>query len=103
MENKTYKDYGKEYIGASDIASLILVGFSDAGLKLFGLHFGGDGRYQAYIIDDTVFIPSHYKMVAIFNEWMKIYDDEGLVKRFNGKKIAIYRAAEMGCIIQVFS
>lgn len=37
MENKTYKDFGKEYIGASDIASLILVGFSDAGLKLFDL------------------------------------------------------------------
>ena len=26
---------------------------------------------------------------------MKIYDDEELVRQFNGKKIIVYRAAEM--------
>lgn len=99
---KTYKDFTKEYIGTSDIASLILAGCDENGLSLKELHFGGDGSYNAYIIDDsTIEIPSHYRKVAEFESWMKVYDDGGLTGKFVGKKITVYRAAEMGCIIQI--
>ena len=101
---KTYKDFEKQYIGCSDIASLILAGCNEKkGLSLKELHFGGDGSYQAYIVEEEAEIGSHYRKVAEFSTWMKIYDDEGLVKLFKGKKIIVYRAAEMGCIIQIIN
>lgn len=98
---KTYKDFEKQYIGDSDVASLILVGCGKNGLNLKELHFGQDASYHAYIVEGEAEIGSHYYKVAEFESWMKIYDDEGLVKRFNGKQIIVYRAAEMGCIIQI--
>ena len=100
---KTYKDFGKQYIGSSDIASLILVGCNKnkKELQLKELHFGGDGSYRAYIVYGNAEIGKHYKKVEEFNSWLKIYDDEELVREFNGEKIIVYRAAEMGCIIQV--
>lgn len=99
---KSYKEYKKEYIGESDIASLILAGFkNEEGLVLKELHFGGDGCYKAYIVDGEAEIGSHYKKVAEFNTWMKIYDDHSFVAEFKGNKIEVYRVAEMGCIIRV--
>lgn len=97
---KNYKDFEKQYIGDSDIASLILAGCDNNGLSLKELHFGMDASYHAYIVEGEVEIGSHYYKVAEFESWMKIYDDEGLVKKFNARKIIVYRAAEMGCIIQ---
>jgi len=104
---KNYKEFEsksleRKYIGSSDIASLILVGCGENGLELKELHFGEDGSYQAYIIDNKdVEIPSHYSLVAEFETWLKIYDDEELTQRFNADKIEIYRAGEMGCIIRL--
>lgn len=98
---KSYKDFEKQYIGSSDIASLILVGCDKNRLSLKELHFGQDASYQAYIVEGKAEIGSHYHKVAEFESWMKIYDDEELVKQFIGKNIIVYRAAEMGCIIQI--
>lgn len=100
---KKYKDYGKEYIGYSDIASLILAGYDkERGLLLKELHFGCDGSYNAYIVNDkNVEIGSHYNKVAEYDSQMKIYDDQELTKVFKADKIIVYRAAEMGCIIQL--
>lgn len=98
---KSYKDFEKQYIGSSDIASLILAGCDENGLSLKVLHFGQDASYHAYIVEGESEIGSHYHKVAEFESWMKIYDDEELVKQFKGKKIIVYRAAEMGCIIQI--
>lgn len=99
---RTYKDFKKEYIGSSDIASLILAGCDNNGLSLRELHFGGDGSYNAYIVDDDLEeIPGHYHKVAEFESWLKIYDDDGLVYSLNGEKIIVYRAADFGCIIQI--
>lgn len=99
---KTYKDFEKQHIGSSDIASLILAGYKDGeGFVTMPLYFGQDGSYSAYIVDDETEIGSHYEKRAEFDTWLKIYDDEGLVNTFNAKKIIVYRAAEMGCIIQV--
>lgn len=99
---KNYKNYEKSFIGASDIASLILVGCGENGLLLHDLHFGSDGCYDAYIVDsEDVEAGEHYKKVATFKDWLKIYDDSSLVKCFEADKIEVYRAAEMGCIIKL--
>ena len=101
---KTYKDFEKQYIGSSDIASLILAGYKEReGITTIPLHFGQDGSYSAYIVEGETEIGSHYEKRAEFESWMKIYDDEELIKSFNGKKMIVYRAAEMGCIIQILN
>ena len=100
---KKYNEYAKEPIGGSDIASLILVGCGEDELKLKELHFGGDGSYQAYIITDDIEIPSHYNKVEEFKTWLKIYDDDGLVKTYRADTIKVFRAKEMGCIVQLIS
>ena len=96
------KDYEKKYIGMSDIANLILAGSSDNGLKLAVLHFGMDNDYYAYIVDADAEIGEHYTKVAEFKSWLRIYDDSFLTQEFNANKISVYRAGEMGCIIQLF-
>jgi hypothetical protein len=103
---KTYKDFGKEYIGCSDIASLIMVGCRGReGLKTEALRFGEDGCYKAYVIhqaeDEEIKIESHYTKVATFNHWLKLYDDDGLTFKTTAKEINIYRGGDFGCIIQV--
>ena len=72
---KTYKDFDQKYIGNSDIAALIMVGYSkDNGLITEALHFGGDDVYSAYIVTEESKIGDHYSKIATFSEWMKIYD-----------------------------
>ena len=94
--------YGSEYIGSSDIASLVLVGGDDVrGLRLRQLKFGGDGDYFAYIGDSEIEVPYFYHIEAKFYHWLKIYDDQELVKEIEGEVIEVYRAREMGCIIRV--
>lgn len=101
---KTYKDFEKQYIGSSDIASLILAGYKEGeGFITIPLQFGQDDSYNAYIVEGEAEIGSHYEKRAEFNSWLKVYDDEELVKSFNGNKIIVYRAAEMGCIIQILN
>ena len=98
---KTYKQFSKRFIGCSDYASLILVGCSEEGLKSQVLNFGEDGQYSAYLVSDSdVKIGSHYKKVATFNHWLKIYDDTELTFEAKGDEINIYRAGDFGCIIQ---
>lgn len=101
---KTYKEFEKQYIGDSDIACLILVGCGENGIKLRELHFGEDNSYLAYIVgENEVEIGTHYQKVAEFFDWLKIYDDEEMVRKFEAKKIIVYRAAEMGCIIHLIN
>ena len=45
---KSYKDFEKEFIGDSDIATLIMLGYDSKekdGLLLKKLNFGEDGNY----------------------------------------------------------
>lgn len=100
---KSYKDFEKEYIGSSDIASLILAGHSRWGLKLHDLHFGIDDSYQAYIVNGECEIGEHYRFEAEFYTWLNIYDDDELVKEFRADIIRVYRAGEHGCIIQLLN
>lgn len=104
-----YKKYEKRYIGSSDIAALTLTGMRPAdeqgdctGIKTFALHFGGDGNYDAYICDEDAEIGEHYALETTFAHWLRIYDDDGLVRKFYADTIKIYRAAERGCVIQLF-
>ncbi len=99
---KNYKE-NKVLLGGSDIASLIMVGppVNGSDLNLKELHFGIDGAYSAWVVEDKSLIPEHYNMVAEFAGWLKVYDDEGLTFKTRGKKIEIYRAGEMGALIYV--
>lgn len=94
---KNYRDYEKQFIGDSDIASLTMRSPEGADV----LNFGIDASYEAYIVDGDTEIGSHYKLVYECEGWLKIYDDMGFFVKFNGKSIKVYRAGEIGCIIQV--
>lgn len=96
-----YKDYKKQGIGYSDIASLIMEGIRDGEVKLERLLFGGDNDYDAYIVDDKAEIPEYYSKVAEFDKWFMLYDDERRVMNVHADKINVYRAGEYGCIIQI--
>ena len=92
---KNYKEYEKRFIGSSDIAALILVGCDENGLKTSTLDFGEDGSYMAYVVDKGAEIGAHYKKVADFKHWLKIYDDDELTYRVNAQEINIYIALEI--------
>ncbi|MDO4564856.1 MAG: hypothetical protein Q4C04_04510 [Clostridia bacterium] len=98
---KRYDQFEKQYIGGSDIATLIMAGFVEGqGLTLLPLEFMEDGSYKAYIVRGEAEIGEHYEKVAHFDHWLKIYDDEGLTLDLNGV-IDVYRAGMRGCIIQI--
>lgn len=98
---KNYKEYSKNFIGFSDIATLVCVGMEKGKLKNEFLHFGEDGRYYAYFVEEDTKIPSHYEKICTFHDWMKIYDDEALTLNINVNEINVYRAGDFGCIIQL--
>lgn len=94
---KTYKEYEKVCIGDSDKGCVDLIGGT---YMHHVLNFGEDATYKAYVVDENAVIGDHYKKVAMFRDFMYIFDDIGLSKKFNAKVINVYRAGEMGCIIQ---
>lgn len=106
---KNYKDFEKTYIGSSDVATLVLSGAwplaeetnDPAPIKLKALAFAEDGNYNAYVVDGDTEIGAHYQLVATFEAWMQIYDDDGLTQKFVADEIRVYRAGEFGCIIQL--
>lgn len=104
-QNKvSYKNCETRLIGDSDIATLILSGCDKNNkLKLSQLHFGKDASYKAYIVDEHAEIGNHYIKVDTFTQWLRIYDDYGLTYRVEASEINIYRAGEMGCIIQLIA
>lgn len=94
---KTYKDFGKISIGASDIASLTV----RSCMNTYTLNFGEDNSYSAYFVTEDAEIGSHYKECFSGNHWLWIYDDEELTARISCESFKIYRAGQMGCIIYV--
>lgn len=105
-----YKECAKKiWLGGSDIACLIAVGCvsddefqnSTDVLRCLPIHFGGDGFYQAYLVDENAEIGSHYEIVARFGSWLRIYDDNQLVFNHNAKMFEIYRAGNYGMIIRM--
>lgn len=99
---KNYKEFEKCFIGASDIAALLLAGCDQEGdLVSQYVSFGEDADYDAYIVEGEAEIGSHYSLVAEFRYWMKLYDDDTLVREFRADHIKVYRAGMRGCIIQL--
>lgn len=109
-----YKAYGKTYIGSSDIASLTistcgLDEFNETNAKTWGLFnlnfgaFGDDGSYYAYVVNDAAEIGANYREVVRGRNWVRIYDDNGMTFYAHAREIVVYRAGEMGCIIQLLS
>lgn len=91
---KTYKDFEKVQLGGSDCARLIL-----SCDRLEYLHFGSDGEYSAYFVNEEIELPSHYEKVFECGYSLWIYDDEERTLKVSGDKIEIYRAGDFGCII----
>lgn len=100
---KSYKEFEKTYIGDSDIAALVLVGCDKTSIVSQILNFGEDGTYKAYVVDSDTEIGNHYVERYRFNHWLKIYDDDGYTAEFKADLIIVYRAGEMGCIIQLIN
>lgn len=102
---KSYKDFEKKTIGASDIAQVVYRSADQVGI----IKFVGDGSYRAYIVDDDAEIADHYQLVAQGESWLRIYDDEGISWScgWNGdanskpRAWKIFRGGEYGCIIQL--
>ena len=92
---EAYKYFEKVLLGSSDVAEVILRNSE----KLERLHFGGDGSYEAYFINEVIKLPAHYTKEAEFKKWLWIYDDSELTVKIEASKIEIYRAGEMGCLI----
>lgn len=101
-----HHDYQKIYLGESDIASLILVGITQARenkqaeLVAEILGFSMDGDYMAYVVDEEAIIPDYSEKEFEFTSWMNVYDDDKRMARFFADSIRVYRAGDMGCIIQ---
>lgn len=103
-----YKEYMPQYIGGSDIATLIVVGMQPEydhsmvyPVLTMPLPFDEDGDYSAHVIDERAELPAHYKLFASFSSWMKIYDDTGLAYEINAPEIELYRAGKRGILIRV--
>jgi len=95
------KKYTRKCIGESQFGALILCGCKKAGMDVEQLTFPDKGRYTAIIVDELAVIGSQYQMVTEFNNWLKIYDDEGLSLFLSGKKIIIYKEPRGECLIKV--
>lgn len=99
---RSYMEYRREFIGKSEISALVMVGFKDKqGIVPEMLNFSVEDSYYAYICDSEAIIGTHFKLVAEYNSWMNIYDDKTMVKSFIKGSIKVYRAGDVGCIIQV--
>ncbi len=99
---KNYKDCKKIPMGYSDIAALVLVGCrEDKGAMTELLNFGSDGNYSAYIALEDTEIPEHYRHIASFNHWLKIYDDSERIISLSAQTIKVYRAGDFGMILQL--
>ena len=101
-DDDNYRIYPSMSIGESDIAAVIMAGPTEDGLKAEYLKFSKDGDYLAHIIDGNAKgYEGHYELIATLRNWLKFYDDEELVIGFKADEIKVYRAGEMGCIVQL--
>ena len=103
---KSYKDGGIVNLGYSDIAQLTMVVFDGEDILRTAIRFGQDGRYKAYLIGADCPIPDHYRLVEEYwtsgDGWVWIFDDDR--KTFTEtvrEYIKVYRAGDLGCIIQI--
>lgn len=101
-----YKDYGKKYLGSSDIAQLTIRYFSKDSMKVCydSIKLGGDGGYHAYIVDENAEIAEHYvETLSLKNiAWLDIIDDESVTFKLRKDcgEIKVYQAGGFGIIIQ---
>ena len=99
-----YHEYGTENVGGSNIASLLyrFGGEVEGGSRFGEIHFGGDFYdCHAYVVDENAKIGDHYHLVAEGTSWLMLYDDDTKRADVYADRIKIYRAADMGLIIQL--
>lgn len=98
-----YKENTIYFFGSSDIAALIVYGKQGKEFKAHVLEMGKDGNYKAYKITEEYAIPDHYKLDIEFDDIAIFYDDEGIFSKISAEKIKIYRAGQMGLLIQTIN
>lgn len=99
---RDYHDYEKIFLGCSDIGALTLTGLkAGKGLTSQILHFNIDACYKAYLVDENSEIEGHYHKVAAFEKWVKVYDDDELVRTLRGREIEFFRAGDAGCVVKI--
>lgn len=97
-------DYKKKtvYLGVSDGAEIhITYALRDSEqTEAKFIHFGGDGKYKAYVINEGDPVPEHYKEFADLSNawWICFYDDWAKHVKIRGGA-RIYRAGQYGCLI----
>ena len=68
MNKLHYKEYPKMSIGESDTASLtVRYPYSSK-----AIHFEGEGKYEAYVVDENAEIDEHYKLIHSGRYWVRI-------------------------------
>lgn len=95
MKTPSYKKDVRNF-GYTDMGSFIL----RSPLNIMGLNVGCDGSFRVYVIDESIKVPSHYKLHSIHKNWLKVYDDRCMTLDIDAKEIRVYRAASMGILIQ---
>ena len=100
---KSYREFDKMTIGESDRAELVMFGPSCSGeTSATKLCFREDSLYSAYIVTGfDVDIGAHYKPVAVYKGWLRIYDDLGISFKAEADQIEVYRAGNFGCVIKL--
>lgn len=92
----------KRYLGETESGVLELKGISTDNKPLHTtLDFDESGYHNAYVVNFDEEIPAHYVKVAEFIKRLRIYDDFANSVCIIADKIAVYRAGEFDCIIQV--
>lgn len=112
---KTCKDFERLYLGSSDISSLVMRGctlklspewYGEGAdrlpeyAKVAEVHFGSDGDYSAYFVDEEAEVGAHYTKVLTATKWLAIYDDGGRVVEIKAPVIEVYRAGDFGIIVK---
>ncbi len=65
------------------------------------LTFGEDAFQNDYEIDVNRDFGHQYDLIAEEEEWLKIYNDEGILFQAKGRKIKISKKEEIGFVIQI--
>jgi hypothetical protein len=70
--------------GESDVAALTLTGCHNGQITASILRMGEDGCYTAYVFEAEEEAPVGLELAHTFNDWAKVYDDQGLAVKISG-------------------
>jgi hypothetical protein len=100
IELYNYKERAED-IGSSQYGCIILLGVKEPfGLRAELLKFTSIQNYTAYILED-IEPPKFYHLFSSFEKWLSVYDENALTRTYKSDKINVFRAGDVGVIIQL--